>query len=142
MDNFKVVELKSICKGLGLKGYSKLRKKELIEFIEKSQNPNQEEQKEKIIESNEEYECSICLGDKTDEILLNCKHSFCKECINLWEKTNPTCPLCRVKIKRKKRKKNKLNKKEEPYVKVIDFNDYMSEEDFILYMRNLNLNYI
>lgn len=126
MKGFKVVELKSICKGLGLKGYSKLRKKELIDFIE-----NYEKSQEKEIKIEEE-ECSICLDDKTNEVMLKCKHSYCKDCIELWERNNKTCPLCRKIIKR-------IYKKEKKYVKVIDINDYLPEEDFINYMRNLNI---
>lgn len=136
MNEYKVYELKSICKGLGIKGYSKLRKKELIKKIEDFQNP--EERNEEILEEErEDCECSICYNDeKENEVILQCGHSFCEECIKSWEKINKTCPLCRKDIKRKKRKNKKIQKK---YVKVIDMNDYMSEEEFINYMRNLNL---
>lgn len=136
MNSYKVYELKSICKGLGLKGYSKLRKKELIKKIEDYQNPP-EQNTEENIEKKEDCECSICYNDeKENEVILNCGHSFCEECIKSWEKINKTCPLCRKDIKRKKRNKKVKQKK---YVKVIDMNDYMTEEDFINYMRNLNL---
>lgn len=138
MNDYTVKDLKSICKALGLKGYSKFRKKELIEFIEKSQNPEKEIEINEEDIDNIEDECSICLCEKVNEIILNCSHSFCKDCISAWEKTNSSCPLCRKKIT-KKRKKNKKIKKVEPYVKVIDINDYLSEEDFVNYMRNLNL---
>lgn len=134
MNTYKVSELKSICKGLGIKGYSKLRKKELIKKIEDFQNP--EERNEEILVNNEtdDCECSICYNDKKNEVILKCNHSFCEECIKSWEKINKTCPLCRKNIKRKNKKV-----KQKKYVKVIDVNDYMSEEDFINYMRNLNL---
>ena len=146
MNKFKVVELKSICKGLGLKKYSKLKKKELIELIENTQNINQEEKKqdeeiEEVSSNDDEDECSICLCEKIDETKINCNHTFCKECIEQWEKNNKSCPLCRKSFTKKIYliKKNKNIKIDEPYVKVIDMNDYMSEEDFIIYMRNLNL---
>mmetsp|Transcript_1444 Transcript_1444/g.2947 ORF Transcript_1444/g.2947 Transcript_1444/m.2947 type:complete len:323 (+) Transcript_1444:44-1012(+) len=41
-------------------------------------------------------ECAVCLARFHDPvILIQCKHSFCFECISLWcEKAN-TCPLCK-----------------------------------------------
>lgn len=44
--------------------------------------------------------CSICLdgfkaGEKIDE-LVECKHTFHRECIAIWIKENPTCPICRM----------------------------------------------
>jgi len=46
-------------------------------------------------------ECSICLEKYkvNDKILnLNCRHSFHKDCINIWLKDNNTCPQCRENI--------------------------------------------
>lgn len=41
--------------------------------------------------------CSICLSDlqeKRAAILVKCKHSFHRECIESWFKSRPTCPEC------------------------------------------------
>jgi hypothetical protein len=46
----------------------------------------------KVIRKNEL--CCICL-ENTINKTLNCKHSFCKECIYTWKKTQNSCPICR-----------------------------------------------
>lgn len=38
--------------------------------------------------------CSICLINDSD-IILECRHKFCKECISKWYKKSSTCPLDR-----------------------------------------------
>lgn len=44
--------------------------------------------------------CAICLSILNEEIEeLSCSHSFHKDCINLWNHNNNTCPLCRCIIK-------------------------------------------
>jgi hypothetical protein len=45
----------------------------------------------------DEY-CSICLEILSDNILLDCNHSFCGNCINKWKEKNNNCPICRSKI--------------------------------------------
>ncbi|XP_060702313.1 E3 ubiquitin/ISG15 ligase TRIM25-like [Hemiscyllium ocellatum] len=52
----------------------------------------------------EELICSICLQMYTDPVILNCKHSFCKVCIEkTWKEamfdTYP-CPECRAEYKK------------------------------------------
>lgn len=38
--------------------------------------------------------CSICLNESPDSIT-QCKHQFHRACIDVWLKSNSTCPLCR-----------------------------------------------
>lgn len=48
---------------------------------------------------NDLVNCSICLEEFKNRVILNCGHGFCKECINEWillEKYH--CPLCRTLI--------------------------------------------
>jgi hypothetical protein len=51
---------------------------------------------------NNKFECSICFENKHTGIKLNCKHVFCKKCIEKWviNETNKTCPMCRKNIKK------------------------------------------
>eukprot|EP01130_Rhizamoeba_saxonica_P017446 TRINITY_DN8461_c0_g1_i1.p1 TRINITY_DN8461_c0_g1~~TRINITY_DN8461_c0_g1_i1.p1 ORF type:complete len:203 (-),score=44.73 TRINITY_DN8461_c0_g1_i1:55-663(-) len=42
----------------------------------------------------DENECCICM-DRMSEIVLNCNHAFCEECLLEWNKRSETCPYCR-----------------------------------------------
>ena len=44
-------------------------------------------------------ECCICFEEYINEILLDCGHSFHKECIDVWLIENLICPLCRKVVK-------------------------------------------
>jgi hypothetical protein len=45
------------------------------------------------------HPCPICLEDNLENIILDCKHVFCKKCIKKWVTSNSkTCPLCRICI--------------------------------------------
>lgn len=60
--------------------------------------------------SNNKFECSICLSKDFDKIIiLECGHEFHLECINKWWETgNIYCPLCKQKDKEQEKIK-KLN---------------------------------
>ncbi|KAK8664683.1 hypothetical protein V6N13_084461 [Hibiscus sabdariffa] len=49
---------------------------------------------------DEPTECSVCLGDITEEskvrLLPNCKHIFHVQCIDTWLGSHTTCPICRT----------------------------------------------
>nr|XP_061807705.1 E3 ubiquitin-protein ligase TRIM35-like [Nerophis lumbriciformis] len=50
--------------------------------------------------AEEDLTCSTCLEVKKDPVTLQCKHSFCRACLEKWwneEKGQQTCPLCRKK---------------------------------------------
>lgn len=42
--------------------------------------------------------CSICTELFTEPCTLDCNHSFCKRCIEMWNREKHTCPLCRAPI--------------------------------------------
>ncbi|KAM0869238.1 hypothetical protein ACQ4PT_040828 [Festuca glaucescens] len=50
----------------------------------------------------EELECAVCLADLSDgeaaRFLPKCGHGFHAECVDLWLRSHPTCPLCRVDV--------------------------------------------
>lgn len=114
-----IKELKSYCKEKGYKGYSKLKKFNLIEFIknkskccktcQKKIDPNQpfithnEDEYEHIKcykkEECTEKECTICLEKINDDFFITeCDHYFHKNCINKWYNTSQECPNCRGPI--------------------------------------------
>lgn len=77
-------------------------------------------------------QCSICYDVPNITVKLQCSHTYCYECIHIWESktSNPTCPLCRTdftlpiddrnprnKIRRLRRKIRELyDELEEQYV--------------------------
>ncbi|CAI2355528.1 unnamed protein product [Caenorhabditis sp. 36 PRJEB53466] len=48
----------------------------------------------------DDYEepCTVCHGDMTNPIKLECKHVFCKVCIETWLDQKTTCPMCRAEV--------------------------------------------
>ncbi|EFA02265.1 RING finger protein 141 [Tribolium castaneum] len=42
-------------------------------------------------------ECCICL-ERKHEVILPCMHSYCLPCIEEWNATHDTCPICREKL--------------------------------------------
>ena len=52
-----------------------------------------------LTEYKDLHSCPICLEENLENIILNCKHIFCKKCIKKWTTSNSkTCPLCRISI--------------------------------------------
>lgn len=54
-----------------------------------------------VVESQEDYECSICLKKMESGETLNqlpCQHKFHKDCVQLWLKKINSCPLCRHEL--------------------------------------------
>jgi hypothetical protein len=47
---------------------------------------------------NAEDDCPICMVHPRAPVRTRCNHIFCFECIAEWARTNPTCPLCRVRL--------------------------------------------
>ena len=50
----------------------------------------------------EALECAVCLADLSDgeaaRFLPECGHGFHAECVDLWLRSHPTCPLCRADV--------------------------------------------
>jgi hypothetical protein len=44
--------------------------------------------------SDEEL-CCICIRNQIN-VILNCSHGFCEECIGDWQKQQNSCPVCRA----------------------------------------------
>lgn len=42
-----------------------------------------------------DFFCPICYQNTNNNIILNCKHKFCKKCISKWVKIRHNCPICR-----------------------------------------------
>lgn len=73
-------------------------------------------------------ECSICLERvKNTATISECKHEFCKSCLEEWVKKASICPLCRISFKeysyfkRSKMKKVQVSEKE--------FSDYYDDTE-------------
>jgi len=74
----------------------------IIANFEKKTKPDtlSQLQFEKLESFNDIYVCPICMEEQQDNIILTCKHVFCKPCIEKWllKKSN-TCPTCRIQVK-------------------------------------------
>ena len=114
--------LKTLCRKENYTGFSKLKKKELIQFIIENQKKNCKncETCEKKIHLDQPYinrgeniehlecynlknqkknECSICLDSIDDDLFLTeCCHKFHSKCIKSWYNHSPECPNCRGNI--------------------------------------------
>ena len=59
-----------------------------------------QEQFDKLEKDTSITTCAICMEDSENNVKLECKHSFCTECIQKWLlKKSDTCPTCRIQIK-------------------------------------------
>lgn len=129
-NTLKIPELKKLCKERKIKGYSKLRKKEIIKLIEDNEKKicceycHKEIIEEKFVKLDDktivhiccfnkmngfvpqkEETCSICLENINilDEFKTECGHYFHKKCINQWDKSGIAknqCPNCRQQMKK------------------------------------------
>ncbi|KHN78015.1 RING finger protein 5 [Toxocara canis] len=46
------------------------------------------------VDNNSRYECSICLCEARDPVVLTCGHFYCWKCINNWLSRRGRCPVC------------------------------------------------
>ena len=82
--------------------------------------------------------CTICLDNISIKCKLECKHSYCKECIYKWickQRINFTCPLCRNTISNDKLKNDACkyglqNKLLSTIYVTIFTTEYLSDEEF------------
>ena len=118
-----MIELKTLCRKEKYKGFSKLKKKELIEFIIINKKKNNCKTCGKYIYDDQAYinhgenlehlecyglqnkktidinECSICLEELVDDLFITeCGHKFHSNCIKKWYGHSPECPNCRGDI--------------------------------------------
>jgi len=74
-----------------------------IDLTEFSQNVVETNTKENVFEKvsnimDEQLTCSICSELFVKATTLNCTHTFCHHCINMWSKKQKKCPVCRKSI--------------------------------------------
>lgn len=76
--------------------------------------------------------CSICFNIINQEIMTDCNHYFCKECLYNWfNKGHNTCPICRNNIN--EYKLNNLNNK------IIIINKTLLNENVLNYIQNIRI---
>jgi hypothetical protein len=71
----------------------------ILTIITNELNVLSEKEFSKLTEYTCLHSCPICLEENLENIILDCKHVFCKKCIKKWVTSNSkTCPLCRICI--------------------------------------------
>lgn len=82
----------------------------------KIENDNINEEKIDTKHKIDDVDCPICYeninssNEKIIQCKKQCKHYFHQECLLLWINTNPSCPLCRIKITKSEINHNFNNK--------------------------------
>ncbi|KAJ8957981.1 hypothetical protein NQ318_001982 [Aromia moschata] len=61
-------------------------------------NPIKDQTHDNYEVMEDELQCAICSELFVKAVTLNCAHTFCKYCIEMWKKTKSECPICRSKI--------------------------------------------
>ena len=46
-----------------------------------------------------QFTCSVCTEVMIKANTLHCGHTFCSDCLEEWDRLNPSCPICRAAIK-------------------------------------------
>lgn len=46
-------------------------------------------------EPDKDLVCCICTGILDDPVETRCRHVYCRECLETWNRTRPVCPTCR-----------------------------------------------
>jgi hypothetical protein len=112
MSQITVKELRKICKEKGIKGYSKLKKAELIKLC-MSSNPKTPKKPKTpktrrpiklpsnirtspITPPRREMVCNICLENIDGPKTRPCKkgHIYHQDCLKMWKKIHKGCPSC------------------------------------------------
>lgn len=71
--------------------------------VTKEEKEKAKAQKEEVVTQvtevlENELQCIICSELFIEAVILNCAHSFCSHCIELWRKKKDECPICRRAI--------------------------------------------
>lgn len=77
--------------------------------------------------------CSICMDNVENPVMLECTHLYCGRCIFQWVKTNKNCPYCRMPIDRYDKIIAIVNEKKE-YEQIDEI--YTKEDTFLNIIKN------
>ncbi|XP_075451225.1 E3 ubiquitin-protein ligase RNF8 [Ascaphus truei] len=74
------------------------------EHLIKEEQEKVRAQKEEVLNHmndvlDNELKCTICSEHLIEAVTLNCAHSFCSYCIQVWKKRKEKCPMCRQEIR-------------------------------------------
>lgn len=71
-------------------------------------------------ETEEEFECPVCMEDSIKRVWLECKHVMCFECARKWQSTaKHTCPMCRAPSRVLSHLKSRCPKRNELGVSIV-----------------------
>ncbi|CDW85804.1 ring finger protein 141 [Stylonychia lemnae] len=103
-----------------------------VEYLNKLEIQKQQQKTKQEEEQN--WECAICL-DNLSDVMLPCTHSFCDDCIKMWQAKQNNCPICRSDILTKVQTDLGFQRQDEEIYCIINSNDSLTELSEEIQMR-------
>jgi len=86
--------------------------------------------------------CNICLGEMNNYVIIQCGHSFHKDCIGEWLIKKQTCPCCRESVKSKMNENEINNHLTQLTLDITEFGNIRLTRDFVDWIFEMSRTYI
>ena len=86
--------------------------------------------------------CNICLGEMNEYVIIQCGHSFHKECIGEWLIQKRTCPCCRESVKSTMNENEINNHLNQLTLDISEFGNIRLTRDFVDWVFEVSRTYI
>ena len=86
--------------------------------------------------------CNICLGEMNNYVIIQCGHSFHKDCIGEWLIKKQTCPCCRESVKSTMNENEINNHLNRLTLDITEFGNIRLTRDFVDWIFEMSRTYI
>ena len=86
--------------------------------------------------------CNICLGEMNNYVIIQCGHSFHKDCIGEWLIKKQTCPCCRESVKSTMNENERNNHLNQMTLDISEFGNIRMTRDFVDWVFEMSRTYI